>query len=70
MCGIFILKVADAQIGGSINKIVILFVTFQLAETQSQLKQFFDTGRVVNTPYYGVTGMCRRDGRVFDTKIP
>ena len=22
------------------------------------------------TPYYGVTGMCRRDGRVFDTKIP
>ena len=22
------------------------------------------------TPYYGVTGMCRRDGRVFGTKIP
>ena len=27
-------------------------------------------GGMGDTPYYGVTGMCRRDGRVFDTKIP
>ena len=36
MFGIFSLKVADAEIGGCINKIVILFVTSQLAETQWQ----------------------------------
>ena len=39
MFGIFSLKVADAQIEGCINKIVF-FVTSQLTETQSQLKQF------------------------------
>ena len=51
MICIFSLKVADTQIGGCINKIINFFVTFQLAETQSQLKQYFDTGRVVNIKY-------------------
>ena len=49
MFGIFSLKFA--QIGGCINKTVICFVTFQLAETQWQLKEFFGAGRVVNTKY-------------------
>ena len=51
MFGIFRLKVADTQIGGCIKKIVIFSVTFQLGKTHSQLKQFFDTGRVVNSKY-------------------
>ena len=50
-CSVFSEPKLQTQIGGCIKKIVIFSVTFQLGKTHSQLKQFFDTGRVVNSKY-------------------
>ena len=59
--------VASSQIGGCISKIMSLF---QLAKTQSQLKQFFDTGRVVNTKYrvFSWTNETQLSGKNYASK--